>query len=33
VKGFASYNIKTGEFSYPTVITYYRNGKIKEIEY
>ena len=30
---FASYNIKTGEFSYPTVITYYRNGKIKEIEY
>ena len=30
---FASYNIKTGEFSYPTVITYYRNGKIKEIDY
>jgi hypothetical protein len=30
---FASYNSANGDYSYPTVITYYRNGKIKEIDY
>ena len=30
---FASYNSENGGYSYPTVITYFRNGKIKEIDY
>ena len=30
---FASYNSTNGDYSYPTVITYYRNGKIKETKY